>query len=179
MSRVLTLLLATALGALLVPAGAGAAPRQVPNPLSQVPVRAATTQGRFHGRLAVDSFTGTDGGLVAIGTLRGTLDDRRYPGPQAIFEQDWQLPVGVAPVAGSDCAQLDIGIDGKATRFLSLRATIPAGVIRIRTTPRSSRLLREVTCAVNAELTGSGGHPTGALLHMLDALAHVPPEPRP
>jgi hypothetical protein len=161
------------------PAVAARAQRLAPNPLSQVAIRGTTTHGIFRGRFEVDSFTLGDSGLAAVGTLRGTLNDTRYPGPQPIVVADWQLQVAPATPSPADCTQLDLGFAGRRTRFLSLATTIPPRTIRIRPRPaRSSRLTRELACAANAELTDSGGSVTNTLLHVLDALAAAPPEIR-
>lgn len=181
MSRLIPPLALAVVAVLLAAAPASARrakPTVVPNPLSRVAIRGTTTQGRFHGRFGVDSFTVAGGRLVASGALLGTLEDRRFPGPQPILVQDWEL--AAAPLSvGADCAQLDIAFAARNTRFLSLSTTIPARVVHIRTDPRrSSRLLREVVCTVNSELASAGGSATDTLLHALDALAHVPPERR-
>jgi hypothetical protein len=163
--------------------------RLAPNPLSQVAIRgtatagvathATTSHGIFRGRFEIDSFTLGGSGLAAVGTLRGTLNDTRYPGPQPIVVTDWQLQVTPATVNPADCTQLDLGFAGRRTRFLSLATTIPPRTIRIRPGPaRSSRLTRELACAANAELADSGGGVTNTLVHVLDALAAAPPEIR-
>jgi hypothetical protein len=155
---VLAVLLALAVG-LLVAAPAGAAF------FPQVAVRAPTGGGAFTGTLSLDRFEAQGTSLVAIGSLSGTLRDRRYPAARRLRFSTFSFPAIVGPVPGpGDCARLGIGLQARTVRLFGLRATFPARGLTLRPRTRSPRAYRPLLCGISQAITAKLALPIQALL---------------
>lgn len=140
----LALALALVLG--LVAAGSASAATLFP----RVAVRAATAGGAFTGTLALDRFEAQLSGLSAIGSLSGTLKDRRYPSPQKLRYGTFTFAAVVGPIPGaSDCARLGIGLQARTVRLFGLRATFPARGLTLRPRSSSPRAFRPLLCGIS------------------------------
>jgi hypothetical protein len=156
---VLALLLALALG--LLAAGPASAATFFP----RVAVRANTAGGAFTGTLALDHFESQATGLVAIGSLSGTLKDRRYPAPQKLRFGTFTFPAVVGPIPGStDCARLGIGLQARTVRLFGLRATFPARGLTLRPRSASPRAYRPLLCGISQAIAAKLALPIQAQL---------------
>jgi hypothetical protein len=155
---VLALVLALA-AALLAAAPAGAAL------FPQVAVRASTAGGAFTGTLGLDRFEVQGTGLVAVGSLTGTLKDRRYPAPQRLRYGTFSVPAVVGPLPGAgDCARLGIGLQGRSARLFGLRATFPARGVTLRPRTGSPRAYRPLLCGISQAIAAKLALPIQAYL---------------
>lgn len=156
--------------ALLVAAPAGAAF------FPQVSVRASTAGGAFTGTLSLDRFEVQGTGLVALGSLTGTLRDRRYPGPRRLRFGTFSFPAIVGPVPGqTDCARLGIGLQGRTVRLFGLRATFPARGLSLRPRSRSPRAYRPLLCGISQAVAAKLALPIQA--YLLTGLVDIFPAP--
>jgi hypothetical protein len=155
---VLAVLVALAAGLLLAaPAGAALFP--------QVAVRAATAGGAYTGTLSLDRFEAQGTGLVAIGSITGTLKDRRYPAPRRLRFGSFSFPAIVGPVPGQgDCARLGIGLQSRTARLFGLRATFPARGLTLKPRTRSPRAYRPLLCGISQAIAAKLALPIQAYL---------------
>jgi hypothetical protein len=151
MSRSLRPAVLAAVLSLALPAAAHAATPRFP----AIALKAPTQRGSFSGALDVERFVVRGTQLRAVGRLTGTVQDRRYPGPQPV-DEDYALTLAITPVATpTDCARVGLAFTARTRRFVGLRATIPGRLLVIKPRGPEAAAMREVLCAATAVLAAT------------------------
>jgi hypothetical protein len=165
MRRLLLLLAGALLAALILP-GAVAAKPPVTSPISVPIVGTVDGGGTFAGAFEIARFTSSGGGLVAIGTLTGTVTDAAG----AVVGTDTQaltLPVAVT----GTCAILHLTLGPLDLNLLGLVVHLDQVVLNIDAQSGPGNLLGNLLCAVAHLLDGTG--PLGGLAALLNRILAI------
>lgn len=153
-ARTALLTMAVCAAALAAPAAAGA---QEPAGLTQVvPVTGKSKSGKqFRGTYAIDRFRTSSGELVAVGTLRGRLGERRVAGrrvtmPAALSE----VPASaqLLPPIPNACEILNLVLGPIRLNLLGLVVRTNQINVRIDAVPGPGNLLGNLLCAITGLL---------------------------
>ena len=171
-ARMALLTMAACAAVLAAPAAAGA---QDPAGLTQVvPVTGKSKSGKqFRGSYAIDRFRTSGGELVAVGTLRGRLGQRR------VVERGVRMPAALSEVPGAAqlppipnaCEILDLVLGPITLDLLGLVVRTNRINVRIDAVPGPGNLLGNLLCAVAGLL--DGGLFGGGLAGLLDRLLGI------
>ena len=177
--------------ALIVPVAAGAQTLPSGTPitsLAHVPVSGvAKNHKRFNGHFAVDRFVSRSGKTFALGTLTGTLGNRR------ISRSNVAIPARVATGsllgaahAAATCPVLHLVLGPVNLNLLGLVVTLGGGpmanqpiVLDITAVSGPGNLLGNLLCGVSNLLNGTGVTPltsslTAGLLNLVNTLLNTP-----
>jgi len=163
-SKLLTLiLLAVASCGLLMPLHASAA---VAVPINGTFTDAAGGTGHFVGTYSVQNFGVKNGGLVAIGTLVGTLTSSTGAVLGTITSANTALP---ATPGTSTCSILTLNLGAIHLNLLGLVVNLSPVNLNITAVSGPGNLLGNLLCAV-ANLLNGGAPDLGTLVTLLDRL---------
>lgn len=146
------------------------AAQQNQNPIANalaIPVVGAgtgTLAGTFNGTAAITRFARTNGGLVALGTLTGTVTDAAGQVVQSLAA-NFSVPVAVAQTS---CAILNLVLGPLHLDLLGLVIDLNQVVLNITAVPGAGNLLGNLLCSVAGLL--DGGLNLGRIVNLLNAI---------
>ena len=117
-----------------------------------VPITGTGVGSIFTGTLDINRFAMTDQGLVAIGTVTGTLVDTA--GNVTTFVRNVSIPTAVAETS---CAILNLDLGPLDLNLLGLTVHLNEVVLDIEAVPGAGNLLGNLLCAVAGLLDSPGG----------------------
>lgn len=163
-TRLLTfILLAVASCGLLIPVHASAA---VAVPINGTFTDASGGVGHFVGSLSLQSFGVKNGGLVAIGTLVGTMTSSTGAILGTITSANTALPVSPATAT---CSILTLNVGAIHLNLLGLVVNLSPVNLNITAVAGPGNLLGNLLCAV-ANLLNGGTPDLGALTTLLNRI---------
>jgi hypothetical protein len=184
MSRLRTAVAAVTIGCAFALAGAGSASAQDTVPFTKKLAITGTNKGKdFKGTYTIQRFEKAGNKLVAVGTLKGKLKNRkvtrknvRIPATLAQGAQSSQLPPNPTPGA---CQILDLVLNPIDLNLLGLHVATSRIEALIEAVPGANALLGNLLCAVTGLLDPSAlAGPLNNLAAALNAiLALVPTGP--
>ena len=166
---------------LLLAGGAGtAAAQNATTPVAQkVPITGTSKNGKqFTGTYTIKRFVERSGQAWAVGTLRGTLKNRR------VTRQNVKLPASIVtpaqtssqplPTPGA-CQVLNLVLGPINLNLLGLRVATNEIRLLIEAVPGAGNLLGNLLCAVTNLLNPSANTPLAQLVQVLNALLALAP----
>ena len=157
MSRLRTALAAGTFACVLMLAGAGTASAQDTVPFTKKLAITGTNKGKdFKGTYAIKRFERRGGKLVAVGTLKGTLKNRKVTRknvriPAALSEAAQSSQVPPVPTPGA-CRILNLGLNPIDLNLLGLRVATSRIAALIEAVPGANNLVGNLLCAVTGLL---------------------------
>jgi hypothetical protein len=137
-------------------------PAPLPVPITGTPSTPGTT---FTGTLNIQRFARQNGGLVAVGTVIGTLTDAA--GVITNVVQPVAVPVNTAATTAS-CEVLHLVLGPLDLNLLGLTVHLDQVVLDITAVPGAGNLLGNLLCAIAGLLNGPS--PLGGLVALLNNL---------
>jgi hypothetical protein len=167
--------------ALALLGGAAPASAQTPTPkfAQTVPVTGEAKNGKkFNGSYRIRRFVERDGEAWVVGTLKGTLKNRKVtrrgvqmPAAIATPAQSAQVPV---PTPGA-CQILNLVLGPIDLNLLGLRIATNEVRLLVEAIPGQGNLLGNLLCAITNLLNPSANTPLAQLVQVLNALPALAP----
>jgi hypothetical protein len=169
-----------ACGLLLGGGAATAAAQNATTPVAQtVPVTGQAKNGKkFTGTFTIKRFVERQGKAWAVGTLRGTLKNRR------VVRRDVRMPASIVTPAQSSrqpiptpgaCQVLNLVLGPIDLNLLGLRVATNEIRLLVEAVPGAGNLLGNLLCAITNLLNPSANTPLGQLVQVLNALLALSP----
>ncbi len=148
-------------------------PQQTTNPLKAIPVTGTnTTGGAFTGVLDITKFAVKNGGVVAIGTLNGTLTNTVNGVTTEVGKIVNQIVTLPVTPGNATCEILNLQIGAISLNLLGLQIDLAPISLVITAQQGSGNLLGNLLCAV-AKLLDGNGNAFGRLAGLLNDILRL------